>query len=50
MDIPIHLNSIDGIRNSKSHDFVISFNPELILDKNKTYYVALDSMNASYSW
>ena len=50
MNIPLFLNSTDGIRNSKSHDFTISFTPELTLNKNKKYYVALDSLNMSYSW
>lgn len=49
MEFPIFLNSRDGV-NSKSHDFTIRFNPELVLEKNKKHYVALDSINMSYSW
>lgn len=49
MEFPIFLNSRDGV-NSKSHDFTIRFNPELVLEKNKKHFVALDSINMSYSW
>ena len=50
MGTPLFINSVDGTENSKSHDFTIRFNPELNLDKNKRYYVSLDSINMAYSW
>ena len=50
MDIPLFINSSDGVRNSNSHDFTITFNPGLHLDKNKKHYIALDSISMSYSW
>lgn len=50
MNIPVFLNSIDGVRNSKSHDFTVIFTPAISLDKNKKYYISLDSANLSYSW
>ena len=50
MDIPLFINSSDGVRNSNSHDFKITFNPGLHLEKNKKYYIALDSISMSYSW
>ena len=50
MNRPLFINSVDGSVNSKSHDFTIRFNPELHLDNNKNYYVALDSITMSYSW
>ena len=50
MDIPLFLDSNDGIRNSKSHDFTISFNPEILLDRNKSYYLALYNAEMTYSW
>ena len=48
--IPLFINSVDGIGKSKSHDFTVRFNPGLNLDKNKDYYLALDSITMAYSW
>ena len=48
--IPLFINSVDGTENSKSHDFSVRFNPGLELDKNKDYYLALDSITMAYSW
>ena len=48
--IPLFINSVDGIGKSKSHDFKVRFNPLMELDKNKDYYVALDSISMAYSW
>ena len=50
MIIPLFLNSTDAVQTSKSHDFTRSFTQELVLDKNKEYYRALDSLSMSYSW
>ena len=50
MKDPLFINSVDHTENSKSHDFTMRFNPELNLDNNKNYYVALDSISMSYSW
>ena len=50
METPLFLDSNDGIRDSKSHDFTISFNPEILLDRNKTYYLALYNAEMTYSW
>lgn len=50
MNTPLFINSVDGINNSKSHDFTVRFNPGLNLDKNKDYYLALDSISMYYSW
>lgn len=47
MNIPIFFNSVNGVRNFKSHDFTITFTPQLTLDKNKNYYLAVDSVNMS---
>ena len=44
------LDSNDGIRNSMSHDFTINYVPEIVLDRNKTYYLALYSAEMTYSW
>lgn len=44
------LNSSNGVRDSKSHDFTISYIPEIVLDRNKKYYLALDSLDMTYSW
>lgn len=49
-DIPIFVSSIDGVRGSKPHDFTISFASPIVLDNNSDYYIALDSLNMSYSW
>ena len=48
--IPLFINSVDGTGNSKSHDFTVRFNPVLEFDKNKDYYIALDSITMAYSW
>ena len=48
--IPLVINSVKGIGKSKSHDFEIRFNPPMEFDKNKDYYVALDSITMAYSW
>lgn len=50
MELPLFLKSSDGIRNSKSHDFTIDYIPEMVLDGNKKYYLALDSADMTYSW
>ena len=50
MNQPIYINSQDGILNSKSHDFTINFIPEIYLNKNKKYFIVLDSINMSYFW
>ena len=47
MNIPIFFNSVNGVTNFKSHDFTITFTPQLTLDKNKNYYLAVDSVNMS---
>ena len=44
------LDSNDGIRKSKSHDFTIDQIPEIVLDRNKTHYLALYSAEMTYSW
>lgn len=50
MKIPIILNSVNGVKKSMSHDFIISFTPEINLPPNKEYFLALDQLNMSYSW
>ena len=50
MNTPLFINSVDGIENSQSHDFTVRFNPTLEFDKNKNYYLALDSISMAYSW
>ena len=50
METPLFLDSTAGIRDSKSHDFTISFNPEILLDRNKSYYLALYNAEMTYSW
>ena len=50
MNTPLFINSIDGIGKSKSHDFTVRFSPSLEFDKNKDYYVAMNSITMSYSW
>ena len=38
-------------KNQKSHDFVIRFDPPIVLDQNKNYKVALDQVyTMPYSW
>ena len=49
MNQPIYINSQDGILNSKSHDFIINFLPEIYLDKKKNL-ITLDSIDMRYSW
>ena len=45
------LDSNDGRRKSKCHDFTIDHIPEIVLDSwNKTYYLALYSAEMTYSW
>ena len=39
----------DGITGSKPGDFAIKHIPNLILDKNKDHYIALDEFNGHYS-
>ena len=43
-------SSTDGIAGSKQGDFTIKHLPNLILDKNKEHYNALDKFNGHYSW
>lgn len=50
MNTPLFINSVDGTGNSKSHDFTVRFNPTLEFDKNRDYYLALDSITMAYSW
>ena len=50
MNTPLFINSVDGTGNSKSHDFTVRFNPALEFDKNRDYYLALDSITMAYSW
>ena len=47
--IPILIDS-NMASNEKSHDFMICMDPQMILTPNKKWFVALDSLNASYSW
>ena len=49
MNIPLFFNSVDGVRNSKNHDFSITFTPQLTLDKNKKYCLTVDSVSMSYN-
>ena len=50
MDIPLFIRSTDGVRKSKSHDFIIKFTPEFVLSRTKDHYIALKSLSISYSW
>ena len=50
MNTPLFINSVDGIGNSHSHDFTVRFSPSLEFDKNKDYYLCLDSITMAYSW
>ena len=50
MNIPLFINSVDGVDDSKSHDFTVRFNSALELDKNKKYNVALSSISMAYTW
>ena len=49
-EIPMFIRSVNGVANSKSHDFTIRINPPIEFDSNKDYYLALDSISMSYSW
>ena len=50
MNIPLFINSVNTDVGSESHDFTVSFDPELSLEKNTDYYITLDSISMSYSW
>ena len=50
MERPLVYTSTDGIAGSKPGDFTIKHIPNLILDKNKDHYIALDKFNGHYSW
>ena len=50
MNTTVLISSSDGIHLSKSHHFIIHLNPELAFDENKKCYVALDSVDMTYSW
>ena len=47
--IPIILNSEDR-DSGTTHDFTIRFTPEIQLDRNERYVVAVDKFESSYSW
>ena len=47
---PFVFSSTDGVAGSKPGDFTIKHIPNLILDKNKEHYIALDKFNGHYSW
>ena len=50
MNIPLFINSVNTDVGSVSHDFTVSFDPEISLDKNTDYYITLDSIAMSSSW
>ena len=50
LEIPFVFSSTDGIAGSKPGDFTIKHIPNLILDKDKDHYIALDKFNGHYSW
>ena len=50
MQTPIVLSSEDGANGSSSHDFIVSFHPQINLNKNWKHYICLDTLNMSYSW
>ena len=50
MEEPIFIRSADGTPGSKSHDFTVRFTPELVVNPNKVYYIALNSLSMSYLW
>ena len=50
MQTPIVLSSVDGAKGSSSHDFIVSFHPQISLNKNWKHYICLDTLNMSYSW
>ena len=50
LERPLIYTSTDGNSGSKPGDFTIKHIPNLILDKNKDHYIALDKFNGHYSW
>ena len=50
LEIPFVFSSTDGIAGSKPGDFKIKHILNLILDKSKDNYIALDKFNGHYSW
>ena len=50
LERPFVFSSTDGIAGSKPGDFTIKHIPNLILNKNKEHYIALDKFNGHYSW
>ena len=50
LERPFVFSSTDGIAGSKPGGFTIKHIPNLILDKNKEHYIALDKFNGHYSW
>ena len=47
MEIPMFISSSDGINKSTSHDFTVTFNPQIDLEKNVYSYAALNSLSMS---
>ena len=50
LERPFVFSSTDGIAGSKPDDLTIKHIPNLILDKNKEHYIALDKFNGHYAW
>lgn len=50
MNILFFINSVDGINNLKSYDFIVRFNLGFNLDKNKDYYFVFDFISMYYLW
>ena len=50
LERPFAFSSTDGIAGSTPGDFTIKHISNLILDKNKEHYIALDKLNGHYSW
>ena len=50
LEKPFVFSSTDGVAGSKPGDFTIKRIPNLILDKNKEHYIALDKFNGHYPW
>ena len=50
LERPLVYTSNDGIAVPKPGDYSIKHIPNLILDKNKDHYIALDKFNGHYSW
>ena len=50
LERPFVFSSTDGILGSKPGYFTIKHIPNLILDKNKEHYIALDKFNGHHSW